>query len=230
MDGANKRFMNGGAAWLANHLIVYKVTQAGAYANNPFRQNTGTVGTTLPIKQFDLRKIGDIINAGVPAKEYELHEIAENRASGGVRRVGLTTHPIRAYFVPWEGGKTYCGQLGINADYFFTPTLNGCTFAYDGNGPNVSVAHSNFVDALTITDQNAIDADLAAKFGGNMPGHTLIKATYKPAGGAAMDYRAMVIGIRTGNAWNFYYQSYSIGLSQDGQSVVRAGINLCVPI
>lgn len=229
MDGANKRFMAGEANWLASHLIVYNVSQAGAYGNNPFQQGLGTIGTELPTFQFDLRKIGSIMNAGAQAKEYELVQLNQNRTNGSVRAVSTSTQPITAYFLPWSGNTTYRGRLGLNARYFFTPTLNGCTFVHEGGGNNPSVAHSNFVDpATTITDQAAIDADLAAVFGGAMPATNVIKTDYKPAGGAAMDYRAMVVGIRSGNSWNFYYQNYSIDLQ--GGKVVRAGLNLCVPI
>jgi hypothetical protein len=34
----------------------------------------------------------------------------------------------------------------------------------------------------------------------------LVRATYKRVPIADEDYRATVIGIRTGNSWDFYYQ------------------------
>src|SRR5262249_49229093 len=130
VDGANERFMNNGAAWLANHLMVYNVRNpAGGNANNPWGQGLGTVNTTLPIQSFDLRKIGAIINLGNAAKAYELCGLGDNvvTAAGPALRVtGSYTHSIDAYFLPWDGNHTYSGQLGINARYFFTPTLNGC--------------------------------------------------------------------------------------------------------
>jgi hypothetical protein len=231
MDGAHQRFMTGNSAWLADHLIVYAVSQIGSDARNPFRQPVGNVNTPLQTYDFDLRKIGSILNQGASAKAYELHQLNENYGPSGkkVRQVTGSTHPITAYFLPWGDGTTYCGQLGINADYFFTPTLNGCTFAYNGAGPNPSVAHANFVDATTRTDQAAIDADLLGKFGA-AAAQTLIKATYKPPVYAhgAMDYRAMVIGIRSGNSWNFYYQNYFVGLNNN--TLVHTGVGLCTPI
>jgi len=39
---------------------------------------------------------------------------------------------------------------------------------------------------------------------------------------------SMVVGIRTGNSWDFYYQHYYVGLA--GGKIVSTGINLCVPI
>lgn len=221
MHGANQRFMNGKTVWLANHLIVYNVFSGSA---NPFNQGLGTVGTTLPIHQFDLVKIGAIhMENGGQAKEYDLRALNQ-------RNIGRYTRPINAYFLPWGSGKSYCGRLGINADYFFTPTLNGCTFVYSDNGPNPSVAHSNFVDPLTtLTDQNAITNSLTAAFGGPPPANRLIKTDYKRAPIGGEDYRATVIGIRTGNSWRFYYQNYQAE-SLGGGTMTNTGLDLCVEI
>lgn len=230
MDGANQRFMAGKTGWLANHLIIYGVNKTGG-SDNPFAQGLSNVNTELPVHQFDLRKVGDIINGGNAAKAYELRKLTEQIGSGRdtrARNVGRNTHAINAYFLPWGRQSTFCGQLGVNADYFFTPTLNGCTFAHSGNGPNPSVAHSNFVDANTMADQNAMDADLALAFGGNAPPHTLIKINYKLPAVGLEDFKATVVGIRTGNNWAFYYQNYKVDL-QGGQ-LIHSGVNLCVPI
>jgi hypothetical protein len=237
--------MNGKAAWLANHLIVYSVNSKGSAqaGDNPFNQNVSTVGTTLPIHEFDLRKIGDIINVpvasggqGGTAKAYALHKLTGD--TGNSRRPGddtisKSTHPIRAYFLPWGTGYTFCGRLGTGANFFFTPTINGCTFAHDGGGPNPSVAHSNFVN-LGVVDQTAINADLARVFG-HAPASTVIRSDYKPAVALAgtLDYRATVVGIRNGNSWNFYYQRYTQDLVHFpgvGSKNVQQGYQLCVPI
>lgn len=234
MDGANQRFMNRKAAWLADHLILYAVDK-GTTNKNPYNQGLGTVGTELPTYDFDLRKVGKIINSGGgDAKMYELQGLNEGIGTGRnfkARKTSGSTHAITAYFVPWGTNMTFCGRLGTAADYFFTPTVNGCTFAHSGNGPNPSVAHSNFVDDTTqLIDQNAIDADLTTKFGGVLPARTLIKTTYKqpPVANVADDYRATVIGIRTGNTWRFYYQNYSILLVTG--ALRYSGVNLCVQI
>lgn len=221
MDGANQRFMTGKANWLASHLIVYNVFSGSA---NPYNQGLGTVGTTLPIQQFDLVKIGAIqMENGGRAKEYELRALNQ-------RNTGRFTRAINAYFLPWGSGKSYCGRLGINADYFFTPTLNGCTFVYSDNGPTPSVAHSNFVDPVTtLTDQVAITNSLNTAFGGAAPPNRLIKTDYKRAPIAGEDYRTTVIGIRNGNSWSFYYQNY-MAESHGGGRMTHTGLDLCVPI
>lgn len=234
MDGANQRFMEGKERWLANHLIVYNASRATGGAN-PFNQNLGTVDTELPVQEFDLRKIGSMqTEAGGSAKEYELRLLREtdNKPDGsaGTRKVTGSTHAIRAYFLPWGGGRTYCGKLGINAEYFFTPTLNGCTFGWRGHGPSPSVAHSNFANPVTQqADQNAMDADMTTKFGGSLPAHMLVKTDYKRAPIGLEDYRSTVVGIRAGNTWHFYYQNYKAE-SLGGGKVTKTGIGLCIPI
>ncbi|MGH7050934.1 MAG: hypothetical protein ACREFV_09425 [Acetobacteraceae bacterium] len=224
MDGANERFKANPTQWIADHLIVYNVGRGGA---NPFGQGPGAVGTELSVHDFDLRKIGAIqTEGGTVAKEYELRELTEGIDIGVLRKPTIATHTIRAYFLPWGTKSTYCGRLGVAAKYFFTPTLNGCTFAHSGAGPNPSVAHSNFVDQLsTIADQGAMNADLAQKFGGLAPPNTLVRATYKRAPIGEEDYRATVIGIRTGNTWNFYYQNYKYeSLGQNTQRHTGLGM------
>jgi hypothetical protein len=227
MQGANNRFILNKAEWLKRHLMIYDVN---AGAPNPYKQEAGNVGTPLPIFEFDLRKIGAIINDDdTTAKEYRLVKMSETiRINGPNRTVGDRTNIIKAYFLPWGPGATYCGKLGIDADFFFTPTLNGCTFAVNGAGPAVSVAHSNFVNPSTqMVDQTLIDNDLKQKFGGT-PGACLVKTDYRPQSSGLTDHKAMVIGIREGNDWKFYYQRYTNAYIKD--KYVNVGVDLCVPI
>jgi hypothetical protein len=232
MDGANERFMHGKTTWLASHLIVYNVSRGTT--GNPFGDTAVTANTELPVHEFDLRKIGDIqTETGGKAKEYELRGLTDVNPNQ-TRTVTKRTHAINAYFLPWGPGKTWVGKLGTKAGYFFTPTLNGCTFVWQGvsatnPGPAPSVGHSNFVNALSQkVDQGVMDNDITNKFGG-MPPNTLVKATYKRDPVGNEDYRSTVIGIRTGNAWHFYYQNYMTD-SPGGGKINNTSIGLCIPI
>lgn len=238
MDGANQRFMTGKAQWLADHMILYAVNKKST-SGDPFGQgHTASINTELPIQDLDLRKVGNVINNGVPGKCYELRGLSEFTGAKGdkARSTSRSTHIIRAYFLPWGPNQTYCGTLGANADFFFTPTLNGCTFAYQSYGPNARVAHSNFVNPATqLVDQNLMDADLAAKFGGAPP-NTLVKTTYKALAGGVLpvntiaDWRATVIGIRTANSWSFYYQNYEVSTNTATYVHTTTALNLCTLI
>ena len=227
MDGANQRFMHGKTTWLANHLIVYNV--ARGTSGNPFGDTAVTAHTELPTHDFDLRKIGNIhTEGGAAAKEYELRGMTDVNPNQ-TRKIGRSTHAISAYFLPWGPGKTWCGRLGVNADYFFTPTLNGCTFVWEGAGPTPSVGHSNFVNPLTQqVDQGLMNGDIVTKFGA-LPANTLVKADYKRAAIGEEDYRSTVIGIRTGNMWRFYYQNYMTE-SLGGGKMTNTGLGLCTAI
>lgn len=230
MDGANARFMAGKTAWLQRHLIVYNVFKTGD--SNPFEQGLGTANTELDVQEFDLRKIGGIHMNGGQGKEYELRWIDEWVGRGRdakAREKGSNTHPIRAYFLPWGSNRSFVGKLGNAADFFFTPTLNGCTFAYSDNGAAPSVGHANFRNPATdLADQNAVNIDLIQKFGA-MPPNRLIKTDYKRQPIGTEDYRATVIGIRSGGGWRFYYQNYMADKPIDGP-LTRTGLDMCQEI
>lgn len=228
MHGANERFMTGKATWLRTHLIVYNVLRGTA--GDPFGQGLGAVGTTLPIQQFDLRKVGAIVTeTGGAAKEYELCALTETKGNKA-RKIGRFTNAINAYFLPWGSMRTYSGRLGTNADFFFTPTLNGCTFVYSDNGPSPSVAHANFVNPVTtLADQAAMDADLNLKFGGAAPANRLVKTTYKRVPTANEDYRATVVGIRSPAGWRFYYQNYKVESTGTGR-LTSTGLDMLTEI
>lgn len=191
---------------------------------NPFNQGIGTVRTALPIQQFDLVKIGAIHREnGGQAKEYDLRALNQ-------RTIGRSTRPISGYFLPWGSGKSYRGRLGINADFFFTPTRNGRTFVYSDNRPTAPVAHRNFADrATTLTDQRAITNSLTTSFGGPPPANRLIKTDYMRAPIGGEDDRATVIGTRTGSSWSFCDQNYQAE-SRGGGKTTHTRLDLCVPI
>lgn len=52
-------------------------------------------------------------------------------------------HPIRAYWVPWSSGSCWSVQLGNDADYFFTPTMDGCSLSIS-SGASPIVTHGNY--------------------------------------------------------------------------------------
>ena len=227
MDGANARFIAQKAAWLQRHLILYNVWVNNG--DNPFQQPLGTINTELDIYDFDLRKVGGIMMHGGQGKEYDLAHMTQwvGKGRDAVARVTTkNTNAIRAYFLPWGSGRTFSGRLGANADFFFTPTLNGCTFVHTGNVAAPSVGHANFIDPhTTLADQNAVDADLLQTFGA-MPANTLIKTDYKRQPVGMEDYRATVIGIRSGTIWRFYYQNYQVKSRGDGR-LTSIGLDMC---
>ena len=47
------------------------------------------------------------------------------------------------YLLGWESGKTFVGQLGWSARYFFTGPFSGCSFGLGGSWMFPTVGHSN---------------------------------------------------------------------------------------
>jgi hypothetical protein len=47
------------------------------------------------------------------------------------------------YWLPWESGKVFMGQLANAHEYFFTYTINGCGFIIGGTPAQPLVAHAN---------------------------------------------------------------------------------------
>jgi hypothetical protein len=224
MDGANKRFIHGKKEWLENHLILYKARGGMA---NPFQDPvTPTENKPLPIYSFDLRKIASVTDgSGKEMKAYELHVLEG-------RKTHWSTHAIRAYFLPWGSNSSYHGRLGSDADFFFTPTMNGCSFAAQGANEPV-VTHSNHVDEQQI-DQGRIDQDLQNIYQGvGGPDRTLKRNDYKPTGqadpeGPLEDYMVTLVGIRSGTGWDFLYQRYKTGLQNKpggGTSLVQTALD-----
>jgi len=190
MKGANKAFLDQKDRWLLNNLLVYQVM-------------TPPTGSPNNVYSFDLWRIGTIQDgAGTAKTMYELHQINERLIKDKADR---SSNHIRAYFLPWTTGQTKSMQLGTDADFFFTPTLTGCTFAA-ASGQNPTVAHSNYVTGTGTVDQTTIDNDLNTLYGA-APIRKVEKTQYK-TGTNASDFLATVVGFRTSAGWNFYYQRY----------------------
>ncbi len=223
MDGANKRFMHGKEQWLQNHLILYNVANAAA---NPWMDPLvpANPALELPVYDFDLRKLPDIQDStGAVMKAYALTALTH---LGDARAVGALTHALRAYFLPWGTNQTYRGRLGANADFFFTPTLNGCTFAADGAGATPMVAHSNHVNVAAQTvNQAQINADLAGIYGAGGPGRIIHRNAYKAHAVGTEDYRVTIIGIRGAAGWRFYYQRYQTDINAAGTGLLYTALN-----
>jgi hypothetical protein len=52
-------------------------------------------------------------------------------------------HTLSAFWLPWSSGSSWSVQLGPQADYFFTATMDGCSLAIS-SGPTPIVTHSNY--------------------------------------------------------------------------------------
>jgi hypothetical protein len=126
----------------------------------------------------------------------------------------VKAHPISAYWVPWSSGSCWSVRLGNDADYFFTPTMDGCSLAIS-SGASPVVTHGNYKSAR---DPNlASQARTVRRINqqhtalGTDVNRTLLKSAYVATPqqkAAGLNHLVTVVGFRdrATSTWSFYYQ------------------------
>jgi hypothetical protein len=231
-EGANKEFIEQRERFLKKNVILspniqsYMATKAMA-VKIPL-DRVEMVG----VYDFDLRKdpamdIRD--HSGKKQDVYKLY-LLEQRAVHNVGVVTKNTNAIRAFYLPWDNGRSWTVSLSDRADFLFTPTLDGCSIVAE-SGVNPRVSHLNFQNAAkTRVDPAAIDANIAAIYGiGAKPNlRKLEKGDYSDDAEKerGINPTVTVIGFRdrVSNTWSFYYQrqlSKTVRNSDDTGSIVQ---------
>ena len=124
-------------------------------------------------------------------------------------------HPITAYWVPWSSGSCWSVQLGNDADFFFTPTMDGCSLAIS-SGASPIVTHGNYKKLAdpTKASQGRTLTEITTHHTvthGSDVNRSLLKNQYvasvtdKTAG---RNNLVTVVGFRdtVANTWSFYWQ------------------------
>lgn len=71
---------------------------------------------------------------------------------GDTQWINVTaTGNANSYWLPWGEGKVYLGQLGLDHEFFFTYTINGCGVIIGGTTAQPVVAHAN-LDSKRLDD------------------------------------------------------------------------------
>lgn len=118
---------------------------------------------------------------------------------------------LRAYICNYHAGQVHSVQLGADANFCFTVTLNGCTFGVGkatGDG-SVRVSHAN-----TGGNTQAQRDQTFGELGGNVNIATMLEPAMYRRIGAPMNLNATVFGIRDAGAWKFHFQLYSVAGGQ----------------
>jgi hypothetical protein len=212
--GANKEFIEQRERFLNKNVILspniqsYMATKAMS-AKVPLSR-VEMVG----VYDFDLRKDPalDIRDHSGKKQDVYILYLLEQRAAHNVGVVTKDTNAIRAFYLPWDNGRSWTVSLSDRADFIFTPTLDGCSIVAE-SGTNPRVSHLNFQNAAkTRVDPVAIDADIARIYGiGAKPGlRKLEKDNYSDDAEKerGINPTVTVIGFRNRvtNTWDFYYQ------------------------
>ena len=205
---ANKAFIESGPAFLRSNVVLSPKVQA-------YLVGKGMDEDRLPgVYDFDLRRdtTVDYRDAdGKPLKAYQLY-LLEQRKMHQKGTVGPSTHPIRAFYLPWDNGRGWTMALDNRANYLFTPTLDGCSIVANRSA-NPRVSHINFQNpAGNRVDPDRIDAYIEEIYGADSKGglRTLEKNDYSDDAlkEAGTQFTVTVIGFRdrTDDTWDLYYQ------------------------
>lgn len=213
-SGANKKFLELRERFLERNVIVLANPQS-------------LMGTTVAavvgkpeVYDFDLQESSDakfVDDHGAKVKTYRLQLMAARKGmKGGVLADPKTsdkTRHIEAYYLPWDNDRHYETQLGDDADFMFTPTLDGCSFVV-GSGASPKVSHLNYQGANGRIDQARIDTKIGKVFAGETAQDlaTLKLDDYSPNSHAekmaGKTTELTVVGFRdpVAGGWRFYYQ------------------------
>lgn len=213
-SGANKKFLELRERFLEQNVIVL--------ANPQSLMGTAVAAVVgkPDVYDFDLQESADakFVDAhGAKVKTYRLQLMAARKGlKGGVLvdpKTSAKTRHIEAYYLPWDNNRHYETQLGDDADFMFTPTLDGCSFVV-GSGASPKVSHLNYQGANGRIDQARMDANIAKAFAdaGDQDLTTLKLDDYSPNSHAekmaGKTTELTVVGFRdpVGGTWRFYYQ------------------------
>lgn len=133
---------------------------------------------------------------------------------------------FNTYFLPWNSGEAYMLKLADDADYFFTPQLNGCCVMINGTRQNPVIIHANYdserlqidIEGMSLEEQlkayRKHQFKQYTRFYGNMA-HQLIDdnifdsqaatSIFDPEFYLSHGGLASVFGIRKNGEWTFYY-------------------------
>jgi len=118
-----------------------------------------------------------------------------------------------AYICPYEDNAVHAKYLGSAADFMFTGDMDGCTFGIGipNGGGGVRVAHANERNmvggsqwAPNFAPQRVAQTLDLQRVGASQ--HTLQPRTYRDNAPRGSEFKAVTIGLRIGNKWEFYYQ------------------------
>lgn len=80
---------------------------------------------------------------GEKARDFEAVQRPGHNMMVNEYKTPKRAHPIRAYWTPWDANTAWSVQLGTDADFFFTQTMDGCTLGIS-SGANPIVTHGNY--------------------------------------------------------------------------------------
>lgn len=206
-DHANKNFLAQPATWLRNNLLIVDI-QTNIQGT---RTGTGASEVRGSVETYTTGAIVTVNIVADPARYARRTgggQVPAFRVKEATGAASKYSHRFQAYYLPFRSNAIRTMRLDPatfppGANFFFTDTVNGCSFAA-GPGANPKVGHFNRTvggDDSAGIDQPAMNNDIGLEFAGGTD-VKLTRATYKAT---TADY-ASVIGIKNIGGWNFYWQ------------------------
>jgi hypothetical protein len=229
MEKQNAKFMERKATFLDQKLIKFGVVRsagdqgdahaahAHVYEHDEIAEFDLALDATQPVQNAG----GNVIKAVVLNRFGQRYKPGGN---GVIKAQGGYSKPISAYYLPFKPGEGHMMQLGNAADYFFTPTLNGCTFACGTGALTPTVSHLNLQNVHGAINQPAMDAMVLTIHGVNTQ-FVVRRADYKDiAMGAQEDLQAMIVGFRGMLGWKFHMQKFKVDFANAPQRLTLRAV------
>jgi hypothetical protein len=146
--------------------LLLKVSRAYKMASTGRTEPGAGGGGVAPLKgEYERERTAlkqQAISGGLARKAYSPTDYANE----GVRLTGKQVDEwFDCYFLPYSQGRHVCMQLGGDADYFFTATMNGCSFMVSGDADAPSVSHLNVTrPADTVEGAVVTRADIKRRY------------------------------------------------------------------
>lgn len=123
---------------------------------------------------------------------YKVTNVGANQANG-----------MMGYVCDYTQHNVHSQTIDAQADYCFTPNMNGCTFAVSQpNNGQITVAHANSGG----NSQNQLQ-QISNTMGGLQNLRVLEPSEYRRVKPFSR-LNATTIGVRSGGDWSFYFQSW----------------------
>jgi hypothetical protein len=191
MDGLNKTFMRDPASFMRRHPIQPRTPETGKLGRWRATKLAGMQPPETGVHEFDLSY--DPLRSGLVF--ITLFEERFGKLSG--RR----SHPISAYWLPWESEHTAQITLGDKANYFFTSALGGCRMQIAGSTV-LHIAGNRLDGRKDKTGSLWRDAQAKEVLGSSYAGSRRFSSTQEYRGVE----NAFFIGYKSGGSWKFLAQ------------------------
>ncbi|MEM9557450.1 MAG: hypothetical protein AAGC60_24540 [Acidobacteriota bacterium] len=120
---------------------------------------------------------------------------------------------VQFYILGWRVQNVAVGQLGSQANYFYTGPMDGCTVGIDKNWARPTVTHINLQTNTGATDRPAMRQRVATTLAHCTSFWTgRVNVTIVESALNSERYKVNIFGVRGYLGWTFYRQEMDLGV------------------